>query len=166
MATAKTDDFERDEVISWYEEKYEIKLARINRRKRTVLRDEKGRLYCFLVAREELKHFHGLDPEILSNEKKWTDGMLVIGIRHYNSIRIYQADMDPLLQREPRNGKFHTVEKGGLLYVKEAPEYALARIGEASIAAIIRTALEKAKKDPEHRAWLMELLQNKLTESA
>lgn len=163
MSNPKTDELERDEVISWYEKEHGITLVRTNNKKRKVLRDEKGRLYCFLVAREDWQHWHGLDSDILTNEKDWNDGLLIIGIRHKDSIHIYQENIRPLLQRKQlltRRHTFHTVQKGNQLYVKEVPEFKLKKVGEASSTTSLRDLMEKLKNSP----GLLNEIQKKLEE--
>jgi len=161
MQEPKGDELDRDEVIEWYEKEGGIRLTRVNNKKRKILHDQTGRLYCLLVARETWKQWHGLDREILDNEIDWVDGVLIIAIRHKKLINIYEGPIRPLVQRKDflsKGYKFHTREKGDWLFVSEVPDFSLKKVGTANNPKDLRVLMEKLKENPALMDKLMEHL--------
>jgi len=152
MSNPKADELDRDEVIEWYKSKHGILLSPANKRK--ILHDQTEKRYCVLVAREDWQQWHGLDPEIFVNEKDWTDGVLVIGIRHKDYINIYQGPIKPLVLNKTRpthRYQFHTREKESILVVNEIPDFSLEKVGKTDSPYELRVLMENLKENPEFR---------------
>lgn len=149
MPKPKTDEFDREIIIDWYQQEFGLKLTPVGR-KRKYLVDQNGRRYCFIVAREDDKPWHGIDSEVLDNEKAWTDGILVVAIFYKDKANVYEGSIKPLVQSRVVN--FNSQERGDGLRVKInkfVPDFSLEKIGEVPYGLGIKEIIQKARKDPE-----------------
>lgn len=160
MEISRAGQDEREELIKFIEEKLNLKLTPIGRKK-AYFHDQTEKLYCLMVANENWQQYHGLNVEYLS-DKDCQTGVLFIGICYSDKMEIFQGPIQALVENKnllPKNSQFHTIEKGDFLLIKEVPGCKLTKIGEAPLD--FRPLIGLLKNDSELRKRVEELLKKK-----
>jgi len=174
MKSPKFSEHDRKKVISKIEEHFSIHLSPVGSR-RKFLEDDEGKSYWVLGGYED---WHGIPPEMLEEEeRRSTNGLLVIAKRYQNRIDVYSGALQSLIEHKEmlshtKNGdyQFNINIRGNHLLIKEVPELVLSKLGETPYYENEKGADKKMeeiktliyKLSPEERAELLKKLANKL----
>lgn len=164
----KFDEHDRGVVIAEVERHLAVTLRRVGRY-RKFLQDDAGRSYWIFGGYED---WHGIKADMLKDEQKRpTDGVLVVAKRHRTSIDIFIGKLQPLIDNQrdlahtqAGDYQFNVVIRGNVMTIKEVPDLTLRKLGAPTEAgpavdpklARIQTML--ARMSPAERASLLEHL--------
>lgn len=135
MASPKFDEQDRNKVISEVEDYYGVKLSRVGSR-RKFLEDSNHRTFWVLGGYED---WHGIPLDMIEEEERRnSNGVLVIAKRRTNSINVYSGSLQTLINNKARlshtkedDYQFNINIRGNHLFIKEIPNFSLAKLGEA-----------------------------------
>lgn len=125
----KFDDLDRDKTIDELEKHLNIKLKKVNRR-RKYLEDNSGRRYCIFGGEE----WHGIPHDVIESEKDKTDSVIVFARKVTGRIDVYTGELNTII----KNRDLLTVTKdqyqfdlkvsGDLASVKKIPSCHLKKL--------------------------------------
>ena len=131
MVSPKFDEQDRKKVISEVEKHFGVHLSRVGSH-RKFLEDSSHRTFLVLGGYED---WHGIPPDMLEEEEKRnSNGVLVVAKRHTNSIDVFSGPLQTLIDNKSKlshtqkgNYQFHIHILGSHLFIKEIPSLSLAK---------------------------------------
>ncbi len=172
MKSPKFDEHDRRKVISEVEGHFGVHLSPVGSR-RKFLEDEVGRTFWVLGGYED---WHGIPPEMIEEEeRRSTNGVLVVAKRYKNRIYVYSGALQSLIEHKDMlshtqkgDYQFNISVRGNHLFIKEVPGLILAKLGEAQYSGEEKDSDKRiqefkaifAKLSPEDQAELLKKLAN------
>lgn len=164
----KFDETDRSKVISEVERHLNTKLSRVGNY-RKFLQDTSGKSYWVLGGYED---WHGITSDMLKEEQRRdTDGVLVVAKRHKSTIDIFSGPLPPLIANyrdlshtQAGDYQFNVAVRGNSMTIKEVQGLTLRRLGtpqevETPVSPQFKEAMAiLAKMSPEERSRLLEQL--------
>ena len=173
MASPKFDEQDRKKVISEVENHYGVKLTRVGSR-RKYLEDSTHRTFWVLGGYED---WHGIPPDMFEEEEKRnTNGVLVVAKRHTKSIDIYSGPLQTLINYKTKlshtqkgDYQFNINIRGNHLFIKQIPSLSLTKLGEAPYTQEQKETDDKNKElisllnklSPEEREKILQAVAEK-----
>ena len=167
----KFDEHDRGKVISEVESHLSVTLSRVGRH-RKFLQDHTGKSYWIFGGYED---WHGIKADMLKDEqKRSTDGVLVVAKRHRTSIDIFIGKLQPLIDNQrdlahTQTGdyQFNVVVRGNVMTIREISGLTLRKLGAPTEAGppvdpkVAKLEALLAKMSPAELASLLEQLKLK-----
>lgn len=164
----KFDEHDRDKVISEVESHLSVSLSRVGSY-RKFLQDRAGKSYWVFGGYED---WHGIKADMLKDEqKRSTDGVLVVAKRHRTSIDIFYGRLQPLIENhrdlahtQTGDYQFNVAIRGNVMSIKEVPSLTLRKLGAPTEAGpavdpkMAKIEAMLAKMSPAERLSLLEQL--------
>ena len=135
MPKPKFDEHDRNKVISEVEKHLSVKLSRVGSY-RKFLQDSAGKSYWVFGGYDD---WHGIQSDMLQEEqRRSSDGVLVVAKRHRSSIDIFVGQLQPLIDnfRDLSHTKagghhFNVAIRGNIMSINELPVLSLRKLGSA-----------------------------------
>ncbi|MHB8309091.1 hypothetical protein [Metallibacterium sp.] len=167
----KFDETDRSKVISEVERHLGTKLSRVGNY-RKFLQDASGKSYWVLGGYED---WHGITSDMLKKEqRRATDGVLVVAKRHKSTIDIFSGPLQPLIANyrdlshtQTGDYQFNVAIRGNSMTIKEVQGLTLRKLGASQeVGTAVSPQLREAtailaKMSPEERSRLLEQLSGK-----
>ncbi len=173
MTSLKFDEQDRKKVISEVEKHFNVHLSRVGSR-RKYLEDSNHKSYWVIGGYDD---WHGIPPDMLKEEEKRnSNGVLVIAKRHTSRVDIYSGSLQTLIINKIKlshtkkdDYQFNINIRGNHLFIKEIPGFSLSKLGEAPYTGESKKAdkeIEKVKNlfnklSPEEQKEIIEAYGNK-----
>lgn len=165
MQKHKFDETDRNKVISEVERHFGTKLSRVGKY-RKFLQDPSGKSYWVFGGYED---WHGITSDMLKEEqRRATDGVLVVAKRHKSTIDIFTGPLEPLIANsrdlshtQTGDYQFNITTRGKFIIIKEVPTLTLRSLGTSQeVGSAISPKLREVeaiveKLSPEERAQLL-----------
>ena len=150
MSSMKFDETDRRKVIAEIESHFGVKLSPVGSR-RKYLQDQNKRTFWIFGGYED---WHGIPSEMMeAEEKRNSDGILVIAKRGRIKIVIYTGPLLPLIKSKQtlshtKKGEyqFNIRERGDLLFINEVPKLHLSKLGVAAYSTDEKTSDKNMEK--------------------
>ncbi len=167
----KFDETDRSKVIFEVEKHFGTKLSRVGNY-RKFLQDASGKSYWVLGGYDD---WHGITSDMLKEEqRRATDGVLVVAKRHKSTIDIFSGQLQPLIANyrelshtQTGDYQFNIVIRGNSMTIKEVQGLTLRKLGAPQeVGTAVSPQLREAqailaKMSPEERTRLLEQLSGK-----
>ncbi len=150
MKSPKFDEHDRKKVIAEVEVHFGVQLSTVGSRHK-FLEAKDGRTYWVLGGYED---WHGIPPDMFEEEeRRRTNGVLVVAKRYPNRIDVYSGPLQPLIESKgtlshTQKGEyqFNIHIRGSHLFVKEVQGLSLTKLAEAPYSAQEKDSDKKAKE--------------------
>ena len=162
MESLKFDENNRAKVILEAERHFDVKLTRLGQR-RKFLSDKNGRTFWILGGFE---NWHGIPEEmVLQEQKRPTNGILIIAKRDTSKIDIYSGLLGKLTQNaknlhHTQNGNFHfnIYIKNDVMHIKEISDLSLSKICTKTDIETVKKMIQQLSE--EQKKYLIEEFKN------